>query len=168
MATGTLVGSAASVEQGEPITFTYTTPQFSVAPENWVGLFPDPVNGPGAQTYAGPPTLREYTPLASGAVSFATGSLPPGNYLAFSLANDGYTWLAEPVRFTVRAVPRIPPPPYQGAFGRSGRGPAQFSSPAGLTVDERGQIWVADTGNDRVQAFTRDGRLVRVLAGRFK
>ncbi|MFI5608301.1 NHL repeat-containing protein [Amycolatopsis sp. NPDC051903] len=163
MATGTLIGSATSVEQGEPITFTYTTPQSSVTPENRVGLYPDPGNGP-----VGPPTRWEHTPHANGTVSFSTGSLPPGDYVAFSLANDGSARLAEPARFTVRAVAQIPPPTFLGAFGRSGRGPVQFSSPAGLTVDARGQIWVADTGNDRVQAFTRDGCLVRVLAGRFK
>ncbi|MEV4598801.1 NHL repeat-containing protein [Amycolatopsis sp. NPDC049253] len=168
MATGTLVSSAPSVEQGELITFTYTTSQSSVTPKSWVGLYPDPGDDPVDQSYVGPSTLWEYTPLASGTVSFSTGSLGPGNYVAFFLANDGYAWLAQPVRFAVRPAPQTPPPVYQGAFGRSGRGPAQFSGPAGLTVDPRGQIWVADTGNDRVQAFTRDGRLVRVLAGRFK
>ncbi|WP_328649900.1 NHL repeat-containing protein [Amycolatopsis sp. NBC_00348] len=67
-----------------------------------------------------------------------------------------------------RTDQQAPPPEYRGAFGRVGPGPGQFAGPAGITVDARGQLWVADTGNDRVQAFTRDGKLVRVLAGRLK
>jgi DNA-binding beta-propeller fold protein YncE len=54
------------------------------------------------------------------------------------------------------------------AFGGPGSGPGQFTAPSGIAVDARGRVWVADTGNDRVQAFTRDGALVRVLAGRLK
>jgi DNA-binding beta-propeller fold protein YncE len=54
------------------------------------------------------------------------------------------------------------------AFGGPGTGPGQFRAPSGIAVDTRGRVWVADTGNDRVQAFTRDGSLVRVLAGRLK
>lgn len=53
-------------------------------------------------------------------------------------------------------------------FGRRGSGPGEFTAPAGIAVDARGCVWVADTGNDRVQAFTREGALVRVLAGRLK
>ncbi|WP_328612786.1 NHL repeat-containing protein [Amycolatopsis sp. NBC_00355] len=67
-----------------------------------------------------------------------------------------------------RTDQQAPPPEFRTAFGRGGPGPGQFTSPAGITVDARGQLWVADTGNDRVQAFTRDGKLVRVLAGRLK
>jgi DNA-binding beta-propeller fold protein YncE len=54
------------------------------------------------------------------------------------------------------------------AIGGPGSGPGRFHAPSGIAVDARGQVWVADTGNHRVQAFTRDGALVRVLAGRFK
>lgn len=60
----------------------------------------------------------------------------------------------------VAALPR--------AFGGPGAGPGRFRAPSGIAVDVRGRVWVADTGNDRVQAFTRDGALVRVLAGRLK
>lgn len=60
----------------------------------------------------------------------------------------------------VAALPR--------AFGGPGSGPGQFRAPSGIAVDVRGRVWVADTGNDRVQAFTHDGALVRVLAGRLK
>ncbi|WP_370945066.1 NHL repeat-containing protein [Amycolatopsis sp. cg5] len=88
--------------------------------------------------------------------------------MAFYLSDDGYSWLADPVKFAVRPTPQTQPPVFRSAFGCAGAGPGQFSRPAGLAVDPIGQVWVADTGNDRVQGFNRDGRLVRVLAGRLK
>lgn len=54
------------------------------------------------------------------------------------------------------------------AFGGPGSGPGRFRAPSGIALDARGRVWVADTGNDRVQAFTREGALVRVVAGRLK
>ncbi|NBH01864.1 NHL repeat-containing protein, partial [Amycolatopsis sp. SID8362] len=54
------------------------------------------------------------------------------------------------------------------AIGGPGSGPGRFRAPSGIAVDARGRVWVADTGNDRVQAFTRGGDLVRVIAGRLK
>ena len=37
-----------------------------------------------------------------------------------------------------------------GRFGASGKGTGQFLTPWALSVDERGHIWVADTGNRRM------------------
>jgi DNA-binding beta-propeller fold protein YncE len=39
------------------------------------------------------------------------------------------------------------------AFGREGHGPGEFWLPAGLFIDPRGRIWVADSYNRRVQVF---------------
>jgi hypothetical protein len=91
-----LTCSATSVEQGETITFTYSTPQATVNPTNWVGLYSDPGNGPVDQKYVGPSTTWQYVTLASGTVPFGSGSLAPGAYIASYRYNDGYTWLAEP------------------------------------------------------------------------
>lgn len=41
---------------------------------------------------------------------------------------------------------------------------AQFNGPIGIAVDRLGQIWVADTYNDRVRLITPDGQ-VRTVAG---
>jgi len=38
-------------------------------------------------------------------------------------------------------------------FGEEGVQPGQFSLPAGICVDGRNRIWVADTYNCRVQVF---------------
>lgn len=48
-------------------------------------------------------------------------------------------------------------------FGRPGVRPGELMNPQGLTVDLRGQIYVADTGNDRIQVFRADGSLVRII-----
>lgn len=47
------------------------------------------------------------------------------------------------------------------AWGSSGSGPGQFNNPIGITLDyTRGYVYVTDTGNDRVQKFTSDGKFI--------
>lgn len=45
----------------------------------------------------------------------------------------------------------------------AGAGYGEFSEPMGVTTDSRGHIYVADTGNHRVQVFTADGSFLRVF-----
>ena len=45
----------------------------------------------------------------------------------------------------------------QGEFGTHGTGNGQFDSPRDAAVDEAGNIYIADAGNNRVQAFTSAG-----------
>ncbi|MCK6472441.1 MAG: SMP-30/gluconolactonase/LRE family protein [Planctomycetes bacterium] len=40
---------------------------------------------------------------------------------------------------------------------------AHFSDPNGIAVDAKGNIYVADTGNDRIAVFTPEGKFVRAL-----
>ena len=42
-------------------------------------------------------------------------------------------------------------------WGGSGDGEGQFAGPHGIVVDANGDVYVADTGNNRVQKFTADG-----------
>jgi DNA-binding beta-propeller fold protein YncE len=44
------------------------------------------------------------------------------------------------------------------AFGSKGNGKVQFESPLGLTTDSAGRVYVADTGNRRIQIFAPDGK----------
>ena len=46
---------------------------------------------------------------------------------------------------------------FEGAFGIEGSQPRQFFNPRGITVGERGQIIVADSGNDRIQICDDQG-----------
>ena len=48
-----------------------------------------------------------------------------------------------------------------GQFGGViGSGPGQFTNPDDVTVDSAGNVYIADTSNDRIQKFTPDGRFI--------
>lgn len=47
-----------------------------------------------------------------------------------------------------------------GSFGRLGSGPAEFKTPHDILLDNKGQLWVADRGNHRIQILTQDGRFI--------
>lgn len=50
-------------------------------------------------------------------------------------------------------------------FGGAGSDPGQLSGPADLGYTAAGQIWVADTGNGRLERFTASGALAQVVGG---
>jgi len=45
-------------------------------------------------------------------------------------------------------------------WGSTGSGDGQFYNPFGITVDSKGNIYVADKGNSRIQKFTSDGQFI--------
>lgn len=46
-------------------------------------------------------------------------------------------------------------------WGGNGEEPGQFRRPQSMAVDDRDQIWVADSCNHRIQVFDAEGQLVR-------
>lgn len=54
---------------------------------------------------------------------------------------------------------------FDGMFGSCGNGQRQFLDPQGLAVDVQGMLYVADTGNDRVQKLRPDGAFVAEVGG---
>ena len=42
-------------------------------------------------------------------------------------------------------------------FGYKGSGKGQFNSPLGIACDSTGNVYVADTGNHRIQVSTHEG-----------
>jgi DNA-binding beta-propeller fold protein YncE len=44
------------------------------------------------------------------------------------------------------------------SFGSRGAAKGQFESPVGITADSQGRVFVADTGNRRVQVFSAEGK----------
>lgn len=48
-----------------------------------------------------------------------------------------------------------------GSFGEFGGGLGQLDSPAQLAVDPDGDIYVADSGNDRIEVYAGDGTFLR-------
>ena len=49
------------------------------------------------------------------------------------------------------------------SFGKKGKLTDQFSYPLGLTVNNKDQIIVADSGNNRVQVFSKKGEHLRTI-----
>lgn len=59
-----------------------------------------------------------------------------------------------------RSAPTILGINYINALGGPGQGAGQFLRPAGLDLDHRGLLYVADSGNNRVQVVDSDGNFV--------
>ncbi|MGW7001908.1 alkaline phosphatase family protein [Streptomyces sp. NPDC054933] len=108
----------APVHQGEAVTFTYSAPAADLSAKNWVGLYPSGVK-PGTQSS----TMWQYTPNASGTVTFDTYTLSPGTYDVYYLHDDGYTALAGPVQLTVQPAPTPQPPTTPPPAPNPGTGP---------------------------------------------
>ena len=49
---------------------------------------------------------------------------------------------------------------FLGQFGRTGKGAGELDQPTDLALDREGNLYVVDSGNDRVQKFTRDGKVL--------
>jgi len=153
--TGALSVNSASVVQGATVTFSYSTTAAKVNSDNWIGLYADPGNGPVNQAYVGAATTWNYAASASGTSSFSTSSLAPGTYIAYYLYDNGYTWLAQPVTFTVTAAPPATPPAYRTEFGSG-----TLHSPSGVALDSSGDVWVSDTDDNKVVEYSATGTAI--------
>ncbi len=159
--TSTLTESPSTVGNGANFTFTYSTPAATVSSTNWVGIYqPGQVPGQvGSTTY-------EYAPGPSGTVTFSTSSLNGvGQYQAYYLYNNGYQQLAGPVDFTVVGEPPAAAPQIVRVLSPSGA--AALDDPFAVAVDPHGDVWVADTGNNRVEELAPDGSPISVLGAGF-
>jgi sugar lactone lactonase YvrE len=47
-------------------------------------------------------------------------------------------------------------------WGEHGSGPVQFEMPHTLAMDSQGRLFVGDRGNDRIQIFDQDGKLLAI------
>ncbi len=51
------------------------------------------------------------------------------------------------------------------SFGGTGNGPGQLLHPRGISLDPSGSVYVADTGNHRIQKFDSNGRFLGQIGG---
>lgn len=51
------------------------------------------------------------------------------------------------------------------SFGSEGDGQGQFRLPGAISIDARGWVYVADTGNNRIQKFDHRGRYITMIGG---
>jgi DNA-binding beta-propeller fold protein YncE len=52
---------------------------------------------------------------------------------------------------------------FKRLFGKRGSAPGELLDPKQLAFDPDGNLWVADSGNHRLQVFTRDGTFLKVV-----
>jgi tripartite motif-containing protein 71 len=53
---------------------------------------------------------------------------------------------------------------FVSTWGSLGSGPGQFQHPTGMTVQyPSGKVFVADTGNSRIQEFDNNGKFIRQI-----
>jgi YD repeat-containing protein len=70
---------------------------------------------------------------------------------------------------TFSGKPEIPQPQlvtaptFGGSFGTNGSGNGQFKVPADAAVDKKGNLWVADKTNNRLERFNEDGEFAQVV-----
>jgi hypothetical protein len=108
---GSLSAVSDSVAEGSTLTFDYAVGSAAdVNSENWIGIYDDPGCGPVNQTYDCGSNTYNWVTSASGTSSFNTSGWAPGAYTAYLLYDNGYTWLAKPVTFTITAGTSSTPP----------------------------------------------------------
>ena len=62
------------------------------------------------------------------------------------------------------ATLNLPDAPTEDMYtGGTGSAPGQFAEPRGIALDKFKHVYVADTGNGRIQEFSSDGSLVRTI-----
>jgi DNA-binding beta-propeller fold protein YncE len=52
-----------------------------------------------------------------------------------------------------------------GEIGQPGLGPGQLRAPNAVTADAEGNVYVSDTGNQRIQIFDKTGKFVKMING---
>lgn len=98
---GSLALTTATPRVGGDLTFSYSTGDANASGTDWVAIYDDPKKSPLNQTYPGAgSTAWSYVSGTSGTVTIPAGALTSGHdVIAYLLADDGYTWLAQPVVF---------------------------------------------------------------------
>jgi DNA-binding beta-propeller fold protein YncE len=111
--------------------------------------------GPATSPYYSWSTESEGIGSEGGTVSAKINTLEPDTAYHYRLVatNPRGTTYGEDRAFTTRPTP----PSYNYSFGEEGSSQGRLSHPYGLAVDSGGNLWVADTGNNRVQEFNSKG-----------
>src|SRR5712692_485152 len=65
--------------------------------------------------------------------------------------------LAAALAFVLSTPSRAQAPTFITAWGSFGTGNTQFKTPVGVAVDTHGNVYVADSNNNRIQKFTSNG-----------
>jgi outer membrane protein assembly factor BamB len=86
---------------------------------------------------------------------------------AVLIAPDGSIFVAEGHTRDYKGHPRVIKFDANGKFikqwGSAGAAPGQFGMPHCLAMDSKGNLYVGDRDNNRIQVFTQDGKLLGIL-----
>ena len=81
--------------------------------------------------------------------------------------SEGHVWALDEGEELFGYVPRVEEFSAEGVFmkqfGKEGKEKGEFIEPKGIAVDSKGDVWVADSGNNRVQEFKLTGEWVRTF-----
>ncbi len=125
-----------------------------------LGRKPEPDEGRAPPTPAAPPQSGA---MAGGAGSSSTG---PYGLITFNRPTD-VAWDAAGNIFVSdgygnsRTVKFAPDGSFVKEWGTKGSEPGQFRTPHSIAVDAKGQVYVADRGNRRIQVFDNDGTYLK-------
>ena len=85
-----------------------------------------------------------------------------GKPVGLSIGPDGNVYVAD--THYSRVMVYSPDGQYLREWGTLGQGPGQFTYPMDVAFDDKGLVYVAETGgNDRIQVFTPDGQFLRQI-----
>lgn len=86
---------------------------------------------------------------------------------AYENGNLSEIKVADPATFAAGPAEQEPPeeqpigePTYAFSFGTNGSGDGQLKSPGDVAVDDGGNVWVVDKGNNRIQKFDSTGKFL--------
>ena len=96
------------------------------------------------------------------AIELAPDHMPPKLELSGTATEQATLGVSRPrYKLKLKASDRFGaggPATFVSAFGSEGSGDGQLNLPVGISADAQGNIWVADTYNNRIQEFSREGK----------
>ncbi len=98
-------------------------------------------------------TSASYTPVSTDVGHTLRAKVTASNVAGSTAASSAASQLVS------EASPLV----YSTEFGSAGTGNGQFSHPGALALDTKGNLWVADEGNNRIEEFNAKGEFIRTF-----
>jgi sugar lactone lactonase YvrE len=96
----------------------------------------------------------------------ATITIPKCSPVSVALDNKGLLWVLDKKKNRVIKLDGRGNEIY--SFGSSGRGEGYLKKPSDIAISDKGIVYIADSGNGRVQAFNTDGIFLNIIGEKEK
>jgi DNA-binding beta-propeller fold protein YncE len=129
-----------------------------------VGIASNPTSGDLYVTDLGEPRVQEFSPAGRPLAEWETWSKshPLSNPVEIAIAGSGELYITDQYADEVSEwlLPEAGGSAlsYGSQFGAYGTGEGQFHKPFGAAIDGKGDIWVTDQAENRVQEFSNTGK----------